>query len=412
MSTSISCSCQASVDKEIVNSFSIDILQSTEQFSEMQWNKHIPENNKLMQYEQMRLIESSQAGKMEFRYAFVIKEGVNVGVAYFQIVRFRGVDLLNYFPAGPARGWKKYFYRFARAISKPLILSIDVKLLVSGNVFMTGENGFYFNHEIDKASRGALLRKAMDDIRKSDSRIKGALISDCYEPKTEFDECFKKSGYHEITVESDMSMTLKPEWKKFEDYQAALASKYRLRVKKAFAAAKENAVEKRELNLEEIKHYEDRLFECYDKIMQRAEFKLAELDKSFFVLQKQLFPDNYRVFGYFKDGEMQSFISLYCFGKKMEVHYTGMEQETAKHLQLYPNMLYDMIRFGIENKVERLHFGRTAPEIKSTVGAVPSPMYGYLKHFNPIFNFLMVRTYTARLKPKEYVIREPFKAGE
>jgi len=95
----------------------------------------------------------------------------------------------------------------------------------------------------------------------------------------------------------------------------------------------------------------------------------------------------------------------------MEVHYTGMEKEITKQINLYQHMLYDMIEFGIEHRVDKLHFGRTAPEIKSTVGAAPSPMYGYVKHFNSTFNYLMVRTFTARLKPKEYIIREPFKAG-
>ena len=75
-------------------------------------------------------------------------------------------------------------------------------------------------------------------------------------------------------------------------------------------------------------------------------------------------------------------------------------------------MLYNMIAHGIENGAGRLHFGRTAPEIKSTVGAAPSPMYGYVKHFNPLFNFFMVRTFTTRLKPKQYIIRDPFKARD
>ena len=86
-----------------------------------------------------------------------------------------------------------------------------------------------------------------------------------------------------------------------------------------------------------------------------------------------------------------------------------MEKETAKQIGLYQHMLYDMVAFGILAKAERLHFGRTAPEIKSTIGATPSPMYGYVKHFNPVFNLLMVRTFTANLKPKKYIIRDPFK---
>ena len=89
----------------------------------------------------------------------------------------------------------------------------------------------------------------------------------------------------------------------------------------------------------------------------------------------------------------------------------GMDEGKCKPIHLYQHMLYDVISHGMENRFHRLHFGRTAPEIKSTVGAVPSPMYGYVKHFSPAFNYLMVRTFTARLKPKEYIIRDPFKTG-
>ena len=93
----------------------------------------------------------------------------------------------------------------------------------------------------------------------------------------------------------------------------------------------------------------------------------------------------------------------------MEVHYTGMDAEICKPLHLYQHMLYDMVNLGIGSKVGRMHFGRTAPEIKSTIGAAPSAMYGYVKHFNPLFNFALVRTFTTRLKPQDYTIRNPFK---
>jgi hypothetical protein len=73
-------------------------------------------------------------------------------------------------------------------------------------------------------------------------------------------------------------------------------------------------------------------------------------------------------------------------------------------------MMYDMMKLGIKKRAERLHFGRTAPEIKSTIGATPSAMYGYIKHRNPLFNFFVARPYTANLKPKEYVFRHPFKS--
>lgn len=412
MSTTLPYYCPAAAENETIKDFSFIISDTIDSVSELQWNKHIPESNLLMQYDELKLIETTQQGKMQFRYVFVKKEDITVGIVYFQIVRFIGNDLLNYFPEEPTETFKKYAYKIGSAIAIPFVKTVDVNLLVSGNVFMTGENGFYFTQEIDLAKRAVLLRKAIKETVKTDKRIKAVLVGDLYEPKTEFDSAFKKCAYHEITVEADMSLQLKHEWKTFADYLAAMSSKYRVRAKKVFTLCREAGVVRKDLNVEEIAQHEDPLFELYNMVISRAEFKLASLTKDFFRLQKQLMGDNYRVYAYFKEDKIVGFISLFKTGKKMEVHYTGMNKDVTKSINLYQHMLYDMIEFGIENRVEKLHFGRTAPEIKSTVGAVPSPMYGYVKHFSPTFNYLMVRTFTARLKPKQYIIRDPFKTGE
>lgn len=411
MNSTLPCYCRASAENQTIKDFSFAIADHIEKVNGLQWNKHIPQANPLMQYDELRLVQFTQQDKMQFRYVFIKRQDITVGVVYFQILRFTGNDLLNYFPEEPAAPFKKFVFKAAKAASVPLIKMVDVKLLVSGNVFMTGENGFYFNHDIDSAQRAVLLRKAISETAKTDPGIRAVLVGDLYEPKSEFDVSFKKCGYNEITVEADMSLQIRPEWKNFADYVAAMSSKYRVRAKKVFSLCKEAHVTRKDLSVEEIAQYEDRLFELYEKVISRAEFKLASLTKDFFRLQKQLMGDNYRVYAYFKDDVLIGFISLFRFGKKMEVHYTGMEKEITKQINLYQHMLYDMIEFGIENGVEKLHFGRTAPEIKSTVGAAPAPMYGYVKHFNPVFNYLMVRTFTARLKPREYIIRDPFKAG-
>ena len=409
MNTTLLCSCPAQAEQKTIQDFSFSIHDSIGAVSAQQWNQRIPESNPLMQYEQLELIEASQLGKMQFRYVFVKRKDVIVGVIYFQIVRFMGSDLLNYFPEEPKTGFKKYMYKLALGISTPLIKSVDLKLLVSGNVFMTGENGFYFSQDIEKKTRAVLLRKAIRDVAKTDSRIRAILISDLYEPRSEFDDGFKANGYSEITVEADMSIQIRPEWKTVEDYLNAFSSKYRVRARKAFALVKESQVVCKDLSLEEIIASEDRLLELYDKVMSHAEFKLASLGKEFFRLQKQQMNDRYRVFAYYKDEVMIAFISLFHNGQRMEVHYTGMEQDACKPIHLYQHMMYDMVAFGIVNGLERLHFGRTAPEIKSTIGATPAAMYGYVKHLNALFNFTLVRTFTARLKPKVYVLRNPFK---
>ncbi len=406
MNTTLPYLCSAQAENETIKHFTFTVFDSIENLGELQWNKHIPEANVLMQHESLKLVQTIHQNKMQFRYVLVKKDEVTVGALYFQVVMFHANQLINYFPQFSEGN---LVMKTAKTITEKLLNLINIKLLVSGNVFMTGENGFYFSNEVDPATRAKIIRKTVRDLRNTDTSIKATLVSDLYEPKTEFDTDFKTNAYHEITVESDMSIRLKPEWKTFDDYMNSLSSKYRVRTKKVLTLCNEAGVVMKDLGAEEIALHENTLYELYEKVMDNADFKLAELSKDFFRLQKQQQPNNYRVHAYFKNEELIGFISAFRYGKRMEVHYTGMHHEVSKPIHLYQHMMYDMIKVGIEDRVEQLHFGRTAPEIKSTIGAVPSPMYGYVKHFNPVFNYLFVRNYTANLKPKEYVFRSPFK---
>lgn len=406
MPLTIACPYSEEADCKSIKDFTLTVYSTADAVGEMQWNQHIPESNVLMQWENLKELERLHGDKMQFHYAFAKRDNLTVGVMYFQVVMFHGNQLINYFPESEK---SNFMMKGLKVVSEKILNMVNIKLLVSGNVFMTGENGFYFSGEIDKPTRARLLRKTVSQLLKQDSSLKAVLISDLYRPETEFDKDFIKAGYSEQIVESDMSIVLRPEWLSFEDYLNSLSSKYRVRAKKVFSLCEENKVETRELSADEIEHNQDRIYALYNNVMERADFKLSELNIGFFAAQKKSLPNYYHVFGYFKDGVMIGFISAYKIGKRMEVHYVGMDHDLTKPIHLYQHMMYDMIRFGIENKAGQLHFGRTAPEIKSTIGAIPSPMYGWLKHRSALFNVLLTRPYTANLKPKEYTFRNPFK---
>ena len=48
---------------------------------------------------------------------------------------------------------------------------------------------------------------------------------------------------------------------------------------------------------------------------------------------------------------------------------------------LYLNMLYDMVAYSIKKQFKTIVFARTALEIKSSVGAKPVAMKGFIKSF-------------------------------
>src|SRR5437763_856525 len=134
MNSAIPCPCCYTQESEAVKDYSFSIYDSIDSISEREWNRQIPETNLLMQYAELQMLEASQQGKMQFKYALVKKEDAVIGAIYFQIVAFRGADLMNYYPL-PPRGAKKYLYSVTRFFSEPLIRSIDLKMLVCGNVF-------------------------------------------------------------------------------------------------------------------------------------------------------------------------------------------------------------------------------------------------------------------------------------
>lgn len=397
--------CELAAEAETISSFSLSYFNSIDSVDHNRWERIVPEANLLMQADYLQLIENLQADKMEFRYVLVQRDGATVGVLYFQVVKFEAGQLINYFPQGNG-----FLLRIIRSLSEKFLSIINLKLLVTGNVFMTGESGMYFTQDIDKATRGKLLRRAIGQLLKQDNSIKAALVSDLYAPKTDFDKGFLRTGYSSVAVESDMGLKLRDEWHSMDDYMSAMSSKYRVRARKVFSLCAENGVEKRELSTEEIGQHSNDIYYLYQKVMGNADFKLAELTQDYFYKQKLQMPNNYKVFGYFKDGVMIGFISVFHIGRRVEVHYTGMHHEVTKPIHLYQHMMYDMVEYGITHRAEKLHFGRTAPEIKSTIGATPALMHGYLKHRSTIFNFLFTKPYTRNLKPKQYELRNPFKS--
>ena len=56
-------------------------------------------------------------------------------------------------------------------------------------------------------------------------------------------------------------------------------------------------------------------------------------------------------------------------------------------------MLYDMVGCAIVNGFKQINFGRTAMEIKSSIGAVPENMYGFMEHQAPWINRHLARIF-------------------
>lgn len=67
-------------------------------------------------------------------------------------------------------------------------------------------------------------------------------------------------------------------------------------------------------------------------------------------------------------------------GTHLDAHFIGIDYSKNKEYAIYPRILNDYVRLGIKLKTKQINLGRTASEIKSTLGAKPKELTCYCKH--------------------------------
>jgi hypothetical protein len=93
----------------------------------------------------------------------------------------------------------------------------------------------------------------------------------------------------------------------------------------------------------------------------------------------------------------------------MDTYFLGYDENVQREKMLYLNMLYDMIAYSINKGFKEIIFARTALEIKSSVGAKPEEMFGFIQHSNPLLNKKMEQLFCYLEPQKEWNQRNPFK---
>jgi hypothetical protein len=119
--------------------------------------------------------------------------------------------------------------------------------------------------------------------------------------------------------------------------------------------------------------------------------------------------DKFLFYGYFIDEKLIGFNTLIKNGNAMDTYFLGYDESIQREKMLYLNMLYDMIAYSINKGFKKIIFARTALEIKSSVGAQPQKMYGFIQHNNTIIDKNMARIF-GYLEPEViWHERNPFK---
>lgn len=354
------------------------------------------------------LFAASEASNPEigFRYAMIFQEEQSVAVAAFQIIPFSASQIKSYTSGSlPEENFQSGISRWAGRIAKRFLQTRKVRLLVNGNVFLTNGTGFFYDESSVSCEQAyRLLIRAAEKIAESDRPVIATLLKDTPQISTQTSGLLQRSGYRGFETEPDMVLPL--EWENIEDYAEAMSSKYRQRLRSTMKKSAELIC--RELTGEEVCAQKEVLFELFGGVMKEDKFSLADINVDYFPALKSYLGDDLKIFAYYLGDKMVAYSSLIMNDQDLSAHYIGYDCSLNRQMKLYQRLLYDMIRVGIVGGYEKISFGRTAMEIKSTMGAVPQFPGCYLKIENQILRRLG-EPFLRNIRIASWEPRHPFK---
>jgi hypothetical protein len=336
-----------------------------------------------------------------FRFATFHEDGRMVGVACFQLTRFKGRSLDERFRE---RRWVPWLMR-RLGLGEG---SLSFQVLVCGNPATSGEHGFHFAPTVaPERAMGGLLQ-ALDAAKADLERITpidGLLVKDLPAEASAFGTALGRRGFAKLKLEPAMVLPLDPSWDSFETYLGCLTSKYRVKARRAYA--KSQALTVRELDAGGLLAQRERVMQLYRAVYERSDYQLGSLTFPMFLnLRRTLGPD-FILRGYFHQGALVGFLTAFVRGGILEAHQVGLDYGLNPGLSIYPRILCDFLQLALERNCSQVNYGRTAMEIKSTLGAEPVATCCYLRHRDRIPN-QVVHWIASRLRPAEGPLRMPF----
>ena len=366
------------------------------------WDDIANSGSIFMQRTYLNAVEKNADSGLYFRYALLFMENKLVAIASFQIMDFNSKI--------PSEGSSQLciIKRMVEKI-KQLSEKLAEKIIVNGNAFATGEHGFLFIDDLPKKQAYLALAETLAYIRKNDvlhDHISGVLTKDFCPKSQPYADQFINYDYHAFASEPNMVINIDSDWTSFDDYLACMVSKYRTKAKSSYKKAK--SITTIDFDTVQIQQYIAQIKQLYDNVESKAEFSLGNFNIETFVDFKNDLKSEFFFKGYFLEEKLVGFSTGFLYGSTLDAHYVGLDYEYNYDHAIYPCMLYDYVKMGIDKGMSIISLGRTAEEIKSSIGAVPVNMKLYFKHKNTISNHL-ITPIVKHYKPSPWKEIDPFK---
>ena len=209
-----------------------------------------------------------------------------------------------------------------------------------------------------------------------------------------------------IPAEPFMNLTIRDSWNSFDDYLSDMNSKYRVRTNKVIKTT-ENYIAQ-PLSIHQANEWIPQCAQMLGHTLKDKTLAISPNISAMLHTFARTLKEEFKVWGYYKNDTLCGFITAINSQQGTYAMHLGLTNEAVED-SLYQRMMYDVIGYGIHCGSAFVCLGRTATEIKSTMGAVPVEN-SYLFFTQGKILMFFIKMYKRYFhKTKNYQIRNPFK---
>lgn len=383
-----------------ISPYKFQIFNSVIEFESNYFKQEIPF---YFQVSYLKILEKNNVQTLDFKYLMIFENNIPKGILLLQIVDVDIKTMMN--------NYTKNFcfigglgFTLSRFKTKS-----KLKVLVAGNCFLSGHYGQYFENDTIASNVFEILGDCLEDYADEIKNVDLVVLKDLKQQWHFAEGLMAENQFNTIQSEPVMILDLDKNWTSFNDYLSSLKTKFRTKAKSAFS--KSQYLTSKELDVEEIAENLSKMKVLYGNVESNASFNICALNLDTYYQFKKELGQNFIIKAYYLNNEMVGFLTAMRQENSLDAHFVGIDYNFNKEHAIYQRMLYDYIDFGISQKVKSINFGRTATEIKSTVGAKPYLLPSYIKHRSKITNKLLKPIFKS-VQADLSSLRMPFKELE
>ncbi|MDG1147435.1 MAG: hypothetical protein P8N52_03925 [Crocinitomicaceae bacterium] len=379
-----------------------EITDSIQSIDKRDWDGVVDARNIYLSYDYLLALEIVMKKEMDFYYNISYDSaGTPVLIVAMQLVKFIDKRKVHAESLG----------KLSNHLHKKIADAFTTNVLVCGNVFSDGENGFLWSENLGREEAINEVCSIIDQL-KEDTRIKTkssiTLFKEFWPASKKYSDLLKEHSYRKFMIDVNMVLDIPESWKAMDDYFGSMKTKFRTRAKRVFKQSKD--IQIKTLTAAEIVDNKERISVLFGNVINKSDFSVGRLDTAVFELFKLHLQDVFSFRAFYLGDEMVGFSTSFLNGDILEANYVGLDYKYNNELAVYQRILYDYVEQSLKSKSRELHLGRTAELIKSSIGALPKNMTLYAKHRGSVRNMLL-KPIIESISPREFELRKPFKTN-